>query len=69
LTTLRVDTVLLGRLAVRRLFAQMQAGGNPESGRVGKPPVDPACLMGVRHVVPVSLLARGTTAPLAVGAR
>ena len=63
LTTLRVDTVLMGRLAVRRLVVQMQVGVSGDTGRAGKAPADPACLMGVRHVVPVSLLARGTTAP------
>jgi DNA-binding LacI/PurR family transcriptional regulator len=66
LTTLRIDTTLMGRLAVRRLYAQIQAltgGPAPEAAQTRQISADPSCASGIRHVVPVSLLTRGSTAP------
>ena len=53
LTTLRVDTSLMGRLAVRTLQARVQEGRDP-SGRQEAP---------VRLTVPVSLVERETCCP------
>jgi DNA-binding LacI/PurR family transcriptional regulator len=55
LTTLHVDTVLLGRLAVRRLVARMQEGTNNLTG-----------LTAVRYVLPVTFKERGSTAPVSI---
>jgi DNA-binding LacI/PurR family transcriptional regulator len=59
LSTLHVETVLMGRIAVRRLLAQIK--GDPMESRVERD--DSGGVMGIRHVVPVSLIPRGTTAP------
>jgi DNA-binding LacI/PurR family transcriptional regulator len=55
LTTLHVDTVLLGRLAVRRLVARMQEVTNSLTG-----------LTAVRYVLPVTFRERGSTAPVSI---
>lgn len=66
LTTLRVDTTQMGRLAVRRLYARIQAATEETPSRTAQTrqmSADPSCLGGIRHVIPVSLLTRGSTAP------
>ncbi|MBC8135364.1 MAG: LacI family DNA-binding transcriptional regulator [Fibrella sp.] len=56
LTTVRVDKELMGRLAVRRLYARLQQGSSPANWQ----PVGP-------HIVPVSLVIRDSCAPFVKG--